>query len=194
MSLISQSPLDYGIFYGTNPGISVTSGSSSVNYSGTPALSYANRQTEFAQKSGNNINILKKGKYQVFIKFRIYTTWNYGGAGSRIFIVSLNKNLSILKELNYGKFSNVWTSQINQFEQELIWPINDTGTYSNTTTGTFLTDNGISAININSVFSANDYYELNSGDVISLNYSVISGQSISFWINNIEIIIKEVKY
>jgi hypothetical protein len=194
MSLISQTPLDYGIFYGTNPGISVTLGSSNVNYSGTPAISYANRQTEFAQKSGNNINILKNGKYQVFIKFRIYTTWNYGGSGSRIFRVSLNKNLSILKELNYAKFSNVWTSQINQFEQELIWPIKDDATYSTTATGTFLTDNGVSAVNINSVFSNNDFYELNSGDVISLNYSVIAGQSISFWITNIETIIKEVKY
>ena len=96
--------------------------------------------------------------------------------------------------MNYGKFSNVWTSQINQFEQELIWPIKDDGTYSTTATGTFLTDNGVSAVNINSVFSSNDFYELNSGDVISLNYSVIAGQSISFWITNIETIIKEVKY
>ena len=68
MSLINQEPLDYGTFFGSGPG-GYFNISPDTSFSTLIPLSYSNKPTYFAQKSGSNIQILKDGKYQIFLKF-----------------------------------------------------------------------------------------------------------------------------
>lgn len=193
MSLISQSPFDYGIFYGSSAG-SYTAISSGVAYNLPIPLSSSNRLTEFAQKSGNNVEILKGGKYQIFLKFYFKYSINFGTSGNRYATIELKNNSTILKKMNYFRASGVWIEQLNEFDQELVFTHNDDSTIDTSARGEILTFATPSNLQCNSVFSTNLFTELQSGDIISLTFLTTNSSSTGSWLVNPEIIIKEVKF
>jgi hypothetical protein len=193
MSLISQSPLDYGIFYGSGAG-AFSAISSGVAYTLPVPLSTSNRPTEFAQKNGNNIEILKNGKYQIFFKFNFSYIMNFGSSGARYATIRFEKNSTILKKMNYYMFNGIWQEQVNEFNQELNFVNNDTGFFNTTATGQILTFVTPTNFQCNSIFSTNVFSELQTGDIISLTFLTTNSSNVNSWVVNPEIIIKEVKY
>jgi hypothetical protein len=172
MSLLNNQPFKNGAMIGKSAGIAIPNNTAAnALYTLPIPLAQNFKNSSLASASGNSINILKNGKYQIAIDFGIVVSMNLAVSDhSRIRLTNGGIELANAYYATDAGFSLVVAT--NTWQRRGVWGATDiAATFTDWT-------HAAQVLTANCRMGYFAELEMNSGDVLSLTWDIIPGQSI----------------